>query len=56
MIVVGHACQIVVKFTTADPGRKEEIVHEYCYLSHLSEKKMQECFDIRLMVSIQIYI
>ena len=24
-------CQIVVKFTTADPGRKQEIVHEYHY-------------------------
>ena len=24
-------CQIVVKFTTANPGRKQEIVHEYHY-------------------------
>ena len=47
MIVVAHACQIAVEFTTADPGRKEEIVHEYCYLPH---------FDIRLMVSLRIYI
>ena len=24
-------CQIVVKFTTANPGRKQEVVHEYHY-------------------------
>ena len=29
--VYPFTCQIVVKFTTANPGRKQEIVHEYHY-------------------------
>ena len=34
-IVYPFTCQIVVKFTTADPGRKQEIVHEYHYNRYL---------------------
>ena len=47
-------CQIVVKFTIANPGRKQEIVHEYHYnpLSASFIQKMQECFDVPLMVSL----
>ena len=30
-IILPFTCQIVVKFTTANPGRKQEIVHEYHY-------------------------
>ena len=31
LVIYPFTCQIVVKFTTANPGRKQEIVHEYHY-------------------------
>ena len=38
---------------TTDPGRKQEIVHEYHY-NLLSVYLSKKCFDVPLMVSLQI--